>query len=224
MERGERVSAAAPGPLERRTIVATALAIVDADGVENLSMRRLARTLGVAPMSLYRHVRHKDEVLALVAEAVAELVPLPDPRLPWDEAAAALCRSVRAVLLEHRGVARLLLSPIPLTPAVLRLTDRLVGALSRAHLEPARALAAHETLWMLTVGSVVVEQATVSEQPVSLRARLAQATRSASIDLPALTAALPYWTQLRPGEAFDLGLELFLGGLAPVSRPGGPTG
>ncbi|MGI8574561.1 MAG: TetR/AcrR family transcriptional regulator [Egibacteraceae bacterium] len=214
------MSTAAQGPLERRTIVATALAIVDAEGLEALSMRRLARTLGVAPMSLYRHVRDKDEVLALVAEAVAELVASPAEDLSWHEAAAALCRSVRAVLLDHRGVARLLLGPIPFTPAVLRLTETLLGNLARAGLRPAQAAAAHEALWMLTVGSVIVEQAPLAGADAApMREQLARATQTVGSQLPALAAALPHWAALRQGQAFDLGLELLLDGLRRSVQP-----
>ncbi len=59
--------------------MATAIALADADGVEALTMRRLADELGYKVMALYRHVANKDELLGLMVDAVAGTIPAPDP-------------------------------------------------------------------------------------------------------------------------------------------------
>ena len=97
-----------------------ALEIVDAEGVEGLSMRRLARRLGAAPMSLYRHVRGKDEVVGLVVAALASRMPAGDPSLPWDEALTGIFAGIRELLHDHPGIAAYLSDEVIITPETLR--------------------------------------------------------------------------------------------------------
>ena len=72
-------------PLSRERIITAAVAIVDAQGLEALSMRKLGASLGVEAMSLYNHVTNKDDVLDGVLDHVLREVPLPDPALAWDD-------------------------------------------------------------------------------------------------------------------------------------------
>src|SRR4249919_177395 len=70
--------------LTRQRVVAEALAVISADGVEALSMRALAARLGVVPGALYRHVRSKEQLYDLILDAVlAEVDCRTDPALPW---------------------------------------------------------------------------------------------------------------------------------------------
>src|SRR5512141_724295 len=69
--------------LDRDGIVAEALRIVDADGVDAVSIRRLADALGVTPMALYWHVRDKAELLELVGQAVIAGVEVPEQQSDW---------------------------------------------------------------------------------------------------------------------------------------------
>lgn len=74
-----------PAPLTVRRIVEAACAIVERDGVDRLSMRRLGAELGVDPMAIYHHVANKRELLRLVtAQTLGSMVP-PDPAAPWTE-------------------------------------------------------------------------------------------------------------------------------------------
>jgi len=65
--------------LTRDAIVDTAIALADTEGIDALSMRRIADRLGVGAMSLYRHVANKDELLAAMTDEVSRLNPYPDP-------------------------------------------------------------------------------------------------------------------------------------------------
>ena len=91
-------------PLTRERIIAAAVELVDASGLDALSMRKLGAALGVEAMSLYNHVDNKDDVLDGILDAVLREVPQPDPGLPWDERLRELAHGFRRVGLAHPGV------------------------------------------------------------------------------------------------------------------------
>jgi AcrR family transcriptional regulator len=88
--------------LTRRAIVNAALAVADAEGLDAVSMRRVARELGVGTMSLYTHVRSKAELVGLMSEHVARDILIAEP-LPedWRSALRLIAERTRAVHLEH---------------------------------------------------------------------------------------------------------------------------
>jgi AcrR family transcriptional regulator len=104
----------ARAPLTRERIVQAALEMIDRDGVDGLSMRKLGAALGVEGMALYRHVASKERVLDGVAEVLLAELELPDAgSASWLEACHALARSYRQIAHRHRGAFRLLaLSPL----------------------------------------------------------------------------------------------------------------
>src|SRR5689334_4692051 len=75
--------ARAKPPVTRSDIVQQSLAVLDAEGFDRLTMRRIAERLGVQAASLYNHVRNKGELLALLADAISGDLPAIDPRIPW---------------------------------------------------------------------------------------------------------------------------------------------
>jgi AcrR family transcriptional regulator len=89
-------------PLTPETIVAAALAVADADGLDAVSMRRLAAELGVAAMSLYHHVADKDRLLELMADAIGAEMVIPG-EMPghWREALRAIAHRTRDTFLRH---------------------------------------------------------------------------------------------------------------------------
>jgi AcrR family transcriptional regulator len=106
-------------PLTRDEIFAAALAIVDAEGVEALSMRRLARDLGVEAMSIYHHVRDKQALLAGVVElsVQAEAPAPPKPGAAWQDVVAAVVLGFRRTLTAHPNVLPLMAAHPPTSPA-----------------------------------------------------------------------------------------------------------
>jgi len=104
-------------------IVEAAVAIADADGIAGLSMARLAERLGSAPMSLYRHVSNKDELLVFMMDAA----PGPPPELPtgdWRAALEAWARALRAVYYAHPWILQVSAGRPPLEPGQLAWLDR----------------------------------------------------------------------------------------------------
>jgi AcrR family transcriptional regulator len=87
----------------REQIATAALAIADAEGFEAVSMRRIAAELGAGTMSLYRYVSAKDDLVALMDDALMGESLVPDGELPadWRDAIALIARRTRAALLRH---------------------------------------------------------------------------------------------------------------------------
>jgi AcrR family transcriptional regulator len=101
-------------PLTRRRILRTALKLIDRDGLDALSMRRLGAALGVEAMALYRHFASKEGLLEGVAEILLEELELPSAgTASWEEAWTALAHSYRRLAHSHPGAFRVLaLSPL----------------------------------------------------------------------------------------------------------------
>ncbi|WIM98100.1 TetR/AcrR family transcriptional regulator [Actinoplanes oblitus] len=107
-------------------IVAAAIEIADSDGLAALSMARLAERLGCAPMSLYRHVANKDELLVFMQDAA----PGEPPVLPagWRDGLATWARALRAVLFAHPWILQASAGRPPLEPGQLAWLDRGLSA------------------------------------------------------------------------------------------------
>jgi AcrR family transcriptional regulator len=120
----------APDRLSRARIVADAVALADRDGLEAVSMRKLATGLGVDPMSIYHHVRDKDDLLDGMADAVvAAIEPVTATDGDWRSELAALILSARREMLRHPWSAVVLGSRVQPGPATLAHVDRVLGIL-----------------------------------------------------------------------------------------------
>src|SRR2546423_8973146 len=93
--------------LTRQRIIGAALGVMDTDGLEAVSMRRIAREVGVEAMSLYHHVRDKEDVLDGICEAVMGEFDYPDAAGDITERLRAGARSYRRMLQAHPDVMRL---------------------------------------------------------------------------------------------------------------------
>jgi AcrR family transcriptional regulator len=149
-------------PLNRERILVSALALVDEQGIEALSMRRLGQALGFEAMSLYNHVSNKDDLLDGILDLVlAEMEP-PDP----DGGLAAIRSSSLAAheaLQRHPWAAGLLMAPGRIRPARLEYMNALLGALRNAGFSAETTYHAYHvldahiigfSLWQTTHGSI----------------------------------------------------------------------
>src|SRR5205085_11760038 len=87
--------------LTRQRVVAAAVELADSDGTESISMRRLAQELGVEAMSLYTHVRNKDDLLDGMADAVIGEIPTSADTADWKTSLRQLALTARTVVLAH---------------------------------------------------------------------------------------------------------------------------
>jgi len=138
----------APRTLDYDRIASAAVAIADEDGLDAVSMRRLASDLGVATMALYRYVRNKDDLLWLMADTVVTDVDLPDdPDADWRDVVRAHAAQIRAVILAHPWLVaaggRL---PLGVTPARLAIAESILQALDDAGLDADTSYTAMTTL------------------------------------------------------------------------------
>jgi AcrR family transcriptional regulator len=203
---------ARPARLTRAAIVEAALALVDEHGIDGLTMRALAKRLGVDPMAVYRHVRDKDALLGAMCDAViAGLGPL---RLdaPWREEVARLATDLHDVL-----VARPALVPVmtdaPMTPASVVVARDAIELLAGQGVPEELATAAFGLIFSYVLGFAVVEHGVPPPAAGAgeLRAgALAELGRDEEDPPPHLDAALAL---LGDQGDFALGLDLLLDGV-----------
>ncbi|MFD7624673.1 TetR/AcrR family transcriptional regulator [Streptomyces sp. NPDC059851] len=147
--------------LSRDRIVEAAGALVDAEGLEAVSTRRLAAALGVSGPSLYNHFRTKDEILEAVADAVSARVDLSMFEGPagtgpdWREALRAWAHSYRGALADHPNIVPVLARGPGRRPAGLRLADAVFGAMTAAGWPPAQATRIGALMRYFILGSAV---------------------------------------------------------------------
>jgi AcrR family transcriptional regulator len=139
--------------LTRERVIAEALMVISADGVDALTMRGLAGRLGVVPGALYRHVRSKEQLYDLVVDGVlADVDTRADPDLTWAGQIKALAQRLRAVLENHPGIAGLLKTRDPLGPHSLALAEAFLAPLQQAGLTAVQTALAFSLLYDYTVG------------------------------------------------------------------------
>jgi AcrR family transcriptional regulator len=114
-------------PLSRERVLAAAVALADAGGVDALSMRKLAQELGVVPMALYKHVASKDELLDGMVDLVVGEIDPPAGGTGWKTAIRRRILSARRALLRHPWASRVLESRTDPTPAVVAYMDSMIG-------------------------------------------------------------------------------------------------
>ena len=146
------------GPLSRSEIVRCALNLAEQDGLENLSLHKIAATVGVKTMSLYNHVADKSDVLDAMADQVLAEVAIPDvDALDWGDALAEMSFAVRRTALRYPHSAPLVLVRRLNAPSVLPVVDAALRTLRRAGLDPATAVHALRTYIAFLVGSLLRE-------------------------------------------------------------------
>ena len=128
-----------PGTLTREAVVAAAVSLADRQGLERLSMRALAADLGVEAMSLYNHVRNKDDLIDAMVEAVLAEVERPRPGPDWRGGLRARAVSMRTAFLAHPWAPQLIVGRLNIGPNMLALYDATIGCLVAAGVDHARA-------------------------------------------------------------------------------------
>lgn len=212
-------------PLTRDAIVGTALEVLDREGLDAFSMRRVAEELGTGAASLYWHVSDKQELLDLVFDRViGEVGPLPPPDPDrWQEQLEQLARTARRVLLRHRDITRLALDRWPMGPNALLFAEGLLGILRAGGL-PDRVCAWATGLLPSFVGWFVLEEQLGRQSPAppddtaADYADLAGMVHDYLVSLPPerfpnLLAVVDELTGGDHDERFDFGIGVLLRGL-----------
>ncbi|WP_214414044.1 TetR/AcrR family transcriptional regulator [Sphaerisporangium fuscum] len=212
-------------------IVEVATRMADAGGLEALSMRTLAAELGSGTTSLYRHVSGRDDLIDLMVDAVQGEEPTGPPSGDWRADLAAVTRRLRAVLLRHPWLARVLTARPALGPNALRRMDEALLA--------ARGLTGDITLASAVVGLLTnyvqgAVAAELAEQEAQRRTGMSEEQWRASVgpyirevvtsgEYPEFGRRVIEARDLGFEEHFEFGLACLLDGVAArsVDRPGG---
>lgn len=167
---------AARGEISRERIGFEALALIDEQGLDALSLRTLAQRLGCEAMSVYHHVSGKDGVLDAVVEQLIAEVALPDPqgRLAR-ELVQAVCESYRAVARRHPHAFVLLAARRFTSERTLRFLEYLLQRFADAGLSPAEGAQAFRMLGYFLNGAGLAEGAVAGDGPLSAPIALADA-------------------------------------------------
>ena len=214
--RKARVEARVPddGRLTRARIVETGLALLAERGADGLNMRALADALGTAPMSLYRHVRSKDDLLKAIVAMVLERHDFAVPaRGPWTERVAAWMHALRAQLIRSPAVVSVLMQHGHYAPALLRATNVLLRLLREAGFAgPDAVRASREIMWS-TLGFVSAEVRGPTFSP-SFYAQALDGRASDADDVSEVAAHMPYLLTRDLDEVFAAIVRHLVAGLA----------
>jgi AcrR family transcriptional regulator len=136
-------------PLTRELVVRTGLVVLDRDGIDALTMRRVAQELDTGAASLYVYVAHRDDLLAaMLEEALGEVPPAPVGGT-WQERLHVLIGATVHVLTAHEGLAVVAFGQIPTGRNVARIIDAMIGLLTEGGIEPVTAAWAVDLLYLL---------------------------------------------------------------------------
>lgn len=211
-----RTNGAARPPVTRDRAVQAAVALADADGIASLSMRKLAGELGIEAMSLYYHVKNKDELLDGMIEQVYSEITVPAERDEWKPAMRQRADSTREVLGTHPWA----ISMIDERTTVAGMTqlNAVIGTLLHAGFTIALAAHAMSLLDSYTHGFALQE----ASLPTDESGDISEVTEGIMAQQE-LMAKLPHLARmgaelvLQPGYAygneFDFGIVLILDGI-----------
>lgn len=203
--------------LSRDRILGAALALVDRDGLDHLTMRRLAGDLDVEAMSLYRHVDDKDDLLSGLGDVIwAEIATDAPPDPDWSRWLRALAEAIRAAVHRHPHAVPVLVSGDVSPPAALQLFAEQLDHVDDA--ERGRAVSALRTVAAFALGCVVSEVSCFGPGPAPAeetdRQRLTRITRALPQDLPnrLVDVALVVCGDCDADRMFDEGLDMIIRG------------
>ena len=198
--------------LSPEAIAAAALELIDRDGLDSLSMRRLAERLGIGTMTLYGYFRDKDELLDAVVEAAAAERPRRKRGGSWQDQLRDVARSLRSGLSRHPALVQLRLQRPIMTPGAFRGTEAGLQALRSAGFSLDEAAHAFRLLFIYVFGYAAFSAPEVSDE---LRAEVRAAVAALPPEeYPVMTAAGESLADTMGGDAaFELALDTVIAGM-----------
>ncbi|MGE5695593.1 MAG: TetR/AcrR family transcriptional regulator C-terminal domain-containing protein [Candidatus Sericytochromatia bacterium] len=208
------------GPITRAAVLVSALEIIDRDGVDGLSMRRLGEAVGRDPMVLYRHVPSKAAVLDGVVEMAFEQLSLDTTMADWSAALRNLAHDFRDVARAHPNLVSLLVTrplatPLGMRPpGILRHLEDVLALLTGAGFTGADAVHVYRALFGFLYGHVLTELQEIVERPEETDHVLRLGLHRLPItEFPHLRDLAPTWASYDGLAELDRGLDILLSGL-----------
>jgi len=211
--------------LSKAAVVERGLALADADGLDAVTIRRLATELGVTPMALYWHFRSKEDLLTALADRVWEEIDTKlDPDAGWPEQLRCLLESLVRVLRSHPGASQLLLAGEKRSSeAAMIATETALEVLNRGGFDPERAAAIARSALFTGIALVMSEP---GFEPGLTDAERAEQSRQSRVRLALLPpdrfprlveAAGPLTSCDNPDFHYQLGIDMFIAGVRALA-------
>ena len=201
--------------LTRDRIVDAALHVMDAEGLDAVSMRRVAREVGVEAMSLYHHVRDKDDLLQAVCDRVMAGFEFPSDEGSWEDRCKAAARSWRRLLQAHPDMMRLFAEthgPAPTSPASVRPTEFALSMLREAGLSDRDTVQAFHAFGGYIQGFVMMEGGSIGKaHDGDVHESMLDALPAD--EFPTLRDVGRYFAECPADEQFEYGLDLMIRGV-----------
>jgi AcrR family transcriptional regulator len=206
--------------LTRDRIVDAALRVMDGEGLEAVSMRRVAREVGVEAMSLYHHVADKEDLLQAICDRIMAGFEFPAEGGTWRERVKAGARSWRRLLQAHPDIMRLFAithGPSPTSPESLRPTEFALGLIRDAGISDRDTVQAFHVFGGYIQGFVMMEGGSIkgSHDPAGRDAFIGEIDPAA---FPVLSTVGHYFHECSADEQFEFGLELLVRGLEAKAK------
>src|SRR5919201_2021826 len=197
-------------PLSRGRVVEAALELVDAEGADALTMRRLGRALGVEAMSIYEYTRGKDELVGAVMERLLEELELPTSGHPdWKQRIRDVVGAWLRLAERHPKAFPLLYRERPFFPSDLFFPEEIYDALRQAGFDEPATVSAYGALALFVNGALMRGSPATS----GTSSRWDDAPPFDDDEFPRIAELLPHAHSLAWRTLFDRGLELLLSGL-----------
>jgi AcrR family transcriptional regulator len=220
-ERGKRKRR---DPLTQEAIVEAAIKVLDAEGLDGFSMRRVADELDTGAASLYWHVGSKDGLFDLIFEEVIgeqlEEIPDADPE-HWQEQLKEVARTMRRAILRHRDIVQLSIGRIPMGPNALRMSERVLAILRAGGVPDGLAVQSYLLLISAVNGFTMDEAGYETEAPEGAppAEEAAQMVKTYFESLPDdqfshLKEVAQHFAMTDQDARFDLLIDLFVDGIA----------
>ncbi|MBX6381800.1 MAG: TetR/AcrR family transcriptional regulator [Microbispora sp.] len=222
-ERRQARGVGRPPRLSLEAIIAAADRILQSEGSEKLSMRRLANELNSAPMALYYHIRDKDDLLLILMETQAQRIERPkfpdDPR----ERLIAVAIMLYELLAERLWIVEVLTGDDLIAPSALWFVEEMIGAAVEYGHTPEQAVYIYRTIWYYIVGDLIIR--------VNGKRRRSRAAGPVYQDKviaglqtdthPQLSAVADRWAELNARDTHRQGLTAIIDGLLRSAPPPG---
>jgi AcrR family transcriptional regulator len=212
-----------PPRTSRAEIMAAARRLIDRDGWEKLTMRRLAAEAGTAPTTLYHHVRDKDDLLTRLLDDYAERMPRPampaDPR----ERVITAATVIRETLAAWPWVVEVLTHDDQVGRAALWMVETVLASAVECGCSPEQAVDLYRSIWYYTAGEILIRANRDRRRAEDVRPN-PRDDRIRAVDvaeLPQLAALADRWASLTSRDTYALGLRSLVDGfLRTLPRPG----
>jgi AcrR family transcriptional regulator len=199
-------------PLDRQRIARVALALIDAHGIDLLSMRKLGGELGVEAMALYHHFRNKAELLDGILDIVLEDV---DATLTADGTPLERVRrtfdALREIAISHPHAYLSMVSRRFRTPTALKFYEQLLGLFNEAGLSPEQSARYYRMMANFTAGAGLAEVGSRAKQPDATPIVLEDFNRPD--EFPHITAAMPYLRVSEIDSIYHAGMDILFAAL-----------